>query len=129
MTSDGPSDHHPKLSAGAQKLLDRSHLTNTQVETIITWQNKRESGQTIQNSHGTVELPSKTVSPGSFYRSLSQGRENIRKSINTLILGAVFGLLHDATLYNLTRLLTALRTAEIAQIDRILAEINRSELI
>ena len=129
MTTERPSRAgHTTLNA-VQKLVQRSHLTQIQVDTVLTWKQRRENGQPIKKSSNLVESGSRTVTRGSFYRTLSQAKRNITKSVNTLILAAILGLVDEDALSSLSRLLAMIPASEPEQIARITSEIARTKLI
>jgi len=89
----------------------------------------RENGQPIKKSSNLVESGTRKVTRGSFYRTLSQAKRNIAKSVNTLILAAILGLVDEDALSSLSRLLVMIPASEPEQIARITSEIARRKLI
>lgn len=129
MTTEHPSRAGHTRPKALQKLVQRSHLTQIQVDTVLTWKQRRENGQPIKKSSNLVESGSRTVTRGSFYRTLSQAKRNIAKSVNTLILAAILGLVDEDALSSLSRLLAMIPASEPEQIARITSEIARRKLI
>ena len=79
MQSSGRPENDPVL----EELLRNSHLTRTQLQTLVSYQtrNHLRSGP----YKATHRRPEKHVSKGSFHRSLLQARRNITRSLFTLI--------------------------------------------
>ena len=67
------------------KLIRNSHLTKNQVESLLIWKIRKEKGLKITKSSKKVERFHKTVSKGSFYRTLAQAKKNIKRSVITLL--------------------------------------------
>ncbi len=65
-------------------LIKNSHLTKNQLESLLIWKIRKEKGLTITKDSKKVERFDKTVSKGSFYRTLTQAKTNMKKSIVTI---------------------------------------------
>ncbi len=76
-----------------KKLLENSYLTKNQLIMLSIWKNKKNLGEKIADEKSRVKTPTKTISKGSFYRSLSQARGNVRKSIVTLLVATMLQLI------------------------------------
>ena len=80
-------------------MIPNSNLTERQLEIILHWKNKNN-----------IEIPNEKrkikpkISKGSYYRILSQGKQNIKKSITTLIICIYLDLIDQNNLQDLTLL-------------------------
>lgn len=80
-------------------LVRKTHLTYRQVEALYIW-SKIGVGK-VRIGKNKVKLASKIVSIGSFYRVLTQARENVSRAISTLFLLNACGLIADEELRRL----------------------------
>lgn len=73
-----------------EKLLEESNLTSKQLKALILYSTNIEQ-RIVENGH--VYFDGKKIPKGAFFRILSQAKENVRKSIITLILMSYIGLM------------------------------------
>lgn len=113
MPAERGSDVYPQEEGGSisdflqndnlHKLLEKSHLTQTQLQTALIWQKRRQAGEPISNEDAEVPRGETTVSRGAFYRSLSQAKKNIKRSLATLALASVAGLVEQDDLEDILK--------------------------
>lgn len=97
-------------------LLERSDLTLTQADTLMIFFEYRSRGDSLSGM--ILARDGGGVSKGSFDRSLRQGKNNIKKSLNTLIFSYYLGFFDKELLRSLVRicdLLLDLRGLEIPE--------------
>ncbi len=97
-------------------LLERSDLTLTQADTLMIFFEYRSRGDSLSGM--ILARDGGEVSKGSFDRSLRQGKNNIKKSLNTLIFSYYLGFFDKELLRSLVRicdLLLGLRGLEIPE--------------
>jgi len=97
-------------------LLERSDLTLTQADTLMIFFEYRSRGDSLSGM--VLARDGGEVSKGSFDRSLRQGKNNIKKSLNTLIFSYYLGFFDKELLRSLVRicdLLLDLRGLEIPE--------------
>ena len=97
-------------------LLERSDLTLTQADTLMIFFEYRSRGDSLSGM--ILARDRGEVSKGSFDRSLRQGKNNIKKSLNTLIFSYYLGFFDKELLRSLVRicdLLLDLRGLEIPE--------------
>jgi len=84
----------------ATLLAKNSHLTKTQLETLtIDILAENLSGKRLKYDEKAILRPTKAkISRGSFNRTLKQARENVIKSIYTILLLGYLGFFEDTTL-------------------------------
>ena len=77
-----------------------SHLTKTQLETLlIDILSENISGKSLKyDEKARLRLTKATISRGAFNRTLKQAKENVTKSIYTVILLGYLGLFETTTL-------------------------------
>jgi len=88
----------------ARVLLESSHLTKVQFETLVIdvmWSTNQTSDE---NGRLGLRSSRRQVSKGAFNRSLSQARQNVIKSVYTVFLLAYFGLFDSPKLEPFLRL-------------------------
>jgi len=94
-------------------LLNNSHLTKTQLETVlinrITAINQ-PSNKLSKPDKGRLRLRHGGVSKGSFYRTLSQAKANIDKTLFTVLLLGYIGILDSPSLTPFLELSNKLKT-------------------
>ncbi len=97
-------------------LLERSDLTLTQADTLMIFFEYRSRGDSLSGM--ILARDGGEVSKGSFDRSLRQGKNNIKRSLNTLIFSYYLGFFDKELLRSLVRicdLLLDLRGLEIPE--------------
>lgn len=84
----------------AQILMKNSHLTRTQLETLLidVLAANLASKRLIYEEKAKLRQTKATVSRGSFNRTLRQAKRNITRSIYTILLLGYFGILENASL-------------------------------
>lgn len=84
----------------AKIMADNSHLTKTQLETLlIDILSDNISGKTLKyDEKARLRLTKAKISRGAFNRTLKQAKENVTKSIYTVILLGYLGLFETTTL-------------------------------
>jgi hypothetical protein len=84
----------------ATLLAKNSHLTRTQLETlVIDILAENFSGKHLKyDEKATLRLTKAKISRGSFNRTLKQAKENVIKSIYTILLLGYLGVFEDTTL-------------------------------
>ena len=82
------------------KLLERSSLTSVQFETILLDQIGSDLADKTLTREEMTRLRKKRakITRGSFYRTLRQARENVAKSVHTILLLGWSGLLESPSL-------------------------------
>ena len=80
-------------------LLERSDLTLTQADTLMIFFEYRSRGDSLSGM--VLARDGGEVSKGSFDRSLRQGKNNIKKSLNTLISSYYLGFFDKELLRSL----------------------------
>ncbi|MFQ5710586.1 MAG: hypothetical protein ACE5GD_02275 [Candidatus Geothermarchaeales archaeon] len=112
-----------------RNLLKNSHLTENQLITLLIWKNKRIMGEKILNSKGKVRILKKRVSKGSFYRSVTQARTNLRRSIITLMVVSMLQIIDVEALSALINITNFIIKEGIspngALIDKILRDLRK----
>jgi len=73
-----------------EKLIEESNLTSKQLKALLLYSDNIEQ-RIVKN--GYVDFDGKRISKGVFYRILSQAKENVRKSVVTLIIMSYTGLM------------------------------------
>ncbi|MBO3832073.1 MAG: hypothetical protein FGF51_01610 [Candidatus Brockarchaeota archaeon] len=92
-----------------EKLLEESNLTSKQLKALILYSNS--IGQRIVEN-GYVNFDGKKIPKGAFFRILSQAKENVRKSIITLILMSYIGLMdaeHFSAIMQITSIMMQIK--------------------
>ncbi len=84
------TEKNGKTNIIMEKLLEESNLTSKQLKALILYSNSIEQ-RIVEN--GYVNFDGKKIPKGAFFRILSQAKENVRKSIITLILMSYIGLM------------------------------------
>jgi hypothetical protein len=81
-------------------MADNSHLTKTQLETLlIDILSEHISGKSLKyDEKARLRLTKAKISRGAFNRTLKQAKENVTKSIYTVILLGYLGLFETTTL-------------------------------
>ncbi|MEM2929529.1 MAG: hypothetical protein QW797_01490 [Thermoproteota archaeon] len=79
-----------KIDRIVEKLLEESILTSKQLNALLLYSNSMERKIVKE---GYVELNGRKISKGAFFRTLSQGKKNVRKAVITLILMSYVGLM------------------------------------
>ncbi len=100
----------------ARYLLEHSGMSLTQVDTLLISREYRYRGDSLQEM--TLARDGGRVSKGSFDRTLRQGKNNIRKSVNTIVFAYFLGLFDKELLLSLVRicdLLIDLRGMEVSE--------------
>jgi hypothetical protein len=84
----------------AKIMADNSHLTKTQLETLlIDILSDNISGKSLKyDEKARLRLTKAKISRGAFNRTLQQAKENVTKSIYTVILLGYLGLFETTTL-------------------------------
>jgi hypothetical protein len=84
----------------AKIMADNSHLTQTQLETLlIDILSDNISGKSLKYAEkARLRLTKAKISRGAFNRTLKQAKENVTKSIYTVILLGYLGLFETTTL-------------------------------
>jgi len=84
----------------AEILYKNSHLTKTQLETLlIDILAENFSGKTLNyDEKASLRLTKAKISRGAFNRTLKQAKENVIKSIYTILLLGYLGVFEDTTL-------------------------------
>jgi hypothetical protein len=84
----------------AKIMADNSHLTKTQLETLlIDILSDNISGKSLKyDEKARLRLTKAKISRGAFNRTLKQAKENVTKSIYTVILLGYLGLFETTTL-------------------------------
>jgi hypothetical protein len=84
----------------AKIMADNSHLTKTQLETfLIDILSEHISGKSLKyDEKARLRLTKAKISRGAFNRTLKQAKENVTKSIYTVILLGYLGLFETTTL-------------------------------
>ena len=83
-------------------LLERSGLSLTQADTLMIFFAYRSRGDSL--SEMILARKGGIVSKGSFDRTLRQGKDNIRKSVNTIIFAYYLGLFDKELLRSLIKI-------------------------
>lgn len=73
-----------------EKLIEESNLTSKQLKALLLYSDNIEQ-RIVKN--GYVDFDGKRIPKGVFYRILSQAKENVRKSVVTLIIMSYTGLM------------------------------------
>ncbi len=73
-----------------EKLIEESNLTSKQLKALLLYSDNIEQ-RIVKN--GYVYFDGKRIPKGVFYRILSQAKENVRKSVVTLIIMSYTGLM------------------------------------
>ncbi|MGB9718428.1 MAG: hypothetical protein ACPL4E_08325 [Thermoproteota archaeon] len=73
-----------------EKLVKESNLTSKQLKALLLYSDNIEQ-RIVKN--GYVDFDGKKIPKGVFYRILSQAKENVRKSVVTLIIMSYTGLM------------------------------------
>lgn len=92
-----------------EKLLEESNLTSKQLKALILYSNSIEQ-RIVEN--GYVNFDGKKIPKGAFFRILSQAKENVRKSIITLILMSYIGLMdaeHFSAIMQITSIMMQIK--------------------
>lgn len=92
-----------------EKLLEESNLTFKQLKALILYSNSIEQ-RIVEN--GYVNFDGKKIPKGAFFRILSQAKENVRKSIITLILMSYIGLMdaeHFSAIMQITSIMMQIK--------------------
>ncbi|MBO3753884.1 MAG: hypothetical protein FGF53_03280 [Candidatus Brockarchaeota archaeon] len=92
-----------------EKLLEKSNLTFKQLKALILYSNSIEQ-RIVEN--GYVNFDGKKIPKGAFFRILSQAKENVRKSIITLILMSYIGLMdaeHFSAIMQITSIMMQIK--------------------
>lgn len=100
----------------AKYLLERSDLSLTQADTLLISLEYRSRGDSLSKMVQARE--GGRVSKGSFDRTLRQGKNNIRKSVNTIVFSYYLGLFDRELLESLIKicdLLVSLRGLEVSE--------------
>lgn len=79
-----------------EKLIEESNLTSKQLKALLLYSDNLEQ-RIVKN--GYVDFDGKRIPKGAFYRILSQAKENVRKSVVTLIIMSYTGLM-DASQFS-----------------------------
>lgn len=79
--------------------MDQSSLTNRQLEALQSY--LRVALGEINYREAAASGTSKSVTVGSYFRTVQQARENIRKSIATLLIGVWLGIVKPEDLRRL----------------------------
>lgn len=84
----------------AKIIASNSHLTKTQLETLlIDILSEQMAGKSLKyDEKATFRLTKAQISRGSFNRTLKQAKENVTKSIYTVILLGYLGVFESTTL-------------------------------
>ncbi|MBO3808302.1 MAG: hypothetical protein FGF50_01720 [Candidatus Brockarchaeota archaeon] len=92
-----------------EKLLEESNLTFKQLKALILYSNSIEQRIVVK---GYVNFDGKKIPKGAFFRILSQAKENVRKSIITLILMSYIGLMdaeHFSAIMQITSIMMQIK--------------------
>jgi len=96
----------------AQIIYKNSHLTRTQLETLlIDVLSENISGKSLKyDEKATLRLTKAQITRGSFNRTLKQAKDNVSKSIYTVILLGYLGIFESTTLDPYLEIANKLRT-------------------
>ncbi len=95
-----------------EKLLEESTLTLKQLKALLLYSDNIER-KIVKG--GYVELDGRKISKGAFFRTLSQAKKNVRKSVITLIIMAYMGLMDAnqfSTIMQLTDIMMQIKEEE-----------------
>lgn len=96
-----PESEYPKNDPLIAKLVNNSSLTEKQLATYLSYQ----SGQYKDEKSGTYVRLGQPVAKGAFHRTLQQARNNVRRSIVTLILLGYLDITNTSDItYDITEL-------------------------
>lgn len=107
-----------------EKLLEESNLTSKQLKALILYSNNIEQ-RIVENGH--VDFEGKKIPKGAFFRILSQAKENVRKSIITLILMSYIGLMdaeHFSTIMQITSIMMQIKGQDETLIKTLLEKLK-----
>lgn len=107
-----------------EKLLEESNLTSKQLKALILYSNNIEQ-RIVENGH--VDFDGKKIPKGAFFRILSQAKENVRKSIITLILMSYIGLMdaeHFSTIMQITSIMMQIKGQDETLIKTLLEKLK-----
>ncbi len=107
-----------------EKLLEESNLTSKQLKALILYSNNIEQ-RIVEN--GYVDFDGKKIPKGAFFRILSQAKENVRKSIITLILMSYIGLMdaeHFSAIMQITSIMMQIKGQDETLIKTLLEKLK-----
>ena len=106
-----------------QTLLNKSHLTKKQLETLLIWKNLKMQGGKIVIEN-KVKVLEKIISKGTFYRILSQAKANVKKSVITIVLLVILDLMDYDDLVMLNKVIISMFDSEKEIKEGVLSKIT-----